>query len=81
MDFLKMILNFEFLIITEKSEKIFGIIIKEKDLNTFRGFPGGSVNKESPCKAGVCLQCRKHGFKPCVRKIPQRRKQQRTPYF
>ena len=29
----------------------------------------------------VCLQCRKHGFHPWVRKIPWRRKWQPTPGF
>ena len=36
-------------------------------------FPGGSGDKS------VCLQCRKHGFDPWVRKIPWRRKWQPTP--
>ena len=40
------------------------------------GFPGGSVIKKK-----ICLQCRRHGFNPWVRKIPWRRKRQRIPVF
>ena len=29
----------------------------------------------------ICLQCRRHGFNPCVGKIPWRRKWQPTPIF
>ena len=45
------------------------------------GFPGGSAGKESTCNAVDCLQCRRHGFDPCVRKVPQRRKWQPAPVF
>ena len=45
------------------------------------GFPGGSAGKESTCNAVDCLQCRRHGFDPCIRKIPQRRKWQPAPAF
>ena len=41
----------------------------------FRGFPAGSVVKR------ICLQCRRPGFDPRVRKIPWRRKWQPTPVF
>ena len=37
------------------------------------GFPGGSEGKS------ICLQCRRPGFDPWVRKIPWRRKWQPTP--
>ena len=37
--------------------------------------------KESTSKAGDCLQRRRHGFDPWVRKIPWRRKWQPTPVF
>ena len=40
-----------------------------------KGFPGGSVTKESAC------QCRRCGFNPWVGKIPWRRKWQSTPVF
>ena len=40
-----------------------------------RHLPGGSVVKKSPC------QCRRLGFGPWVRKIPWRRKSQRTVVF
>ena len=40
----------------------------------YRGFPGGSDGKE-------CLQRRRSGFNPCVRKMSWRRKQQPTPAF
>ena len=39
------------------------------------GFPDDSGVKESTC------QCGRHGFDPWVRRIPWRRKQQRTPVF
>jgi len=29
----------------------------------------------------MCLQCRRHGFNPWVRKIPWRRAEQPTPVF
>ena len=41
----------------------------------FMGFPGGSDGKES------CLQCRRPGFSPWVRKIPWRREWLPTPIF
>ena len=41
----------------------------------FMGFPGGSDGKES------CLQCRRPGFSPWVRKIPWRREWLPTPVF
>ena len=37
--------------------------------------------KESICDAGHCLQCRRHGFDPWVRKIPWKTKWQPTPVF
>ena len=37
-------------------------------------FPGGSDGR-------ICLQCRRPGFNPWVRKIPWRRKWQSTPVF
>ena len=37
----------------------------------YTGFPGGRI----------CLQCRRPGFNPWVRKIPWRRKWQPTPVF
>ena len=40
-----------------------------------RDFPGGSDGKS------VCLQCRRPGFNPWVRKISWRRKWQPTPVF
>ena len=39
------------------------------------GFPGESVSKESAC------QCRRHGFEPCVGKVPWRRKWEPTAVF
>ena len=47
----------------------------------FRGFPGGSVGKESACYAGDRLQCQKPGFDHWVGKIPWKRKWQPTPVF
>ena len=38
-------------------------------------------SKESACKAGDHLQCRRWGFDPWVRKIPWRQKWQHTPIF
>ena len=46
-----------------------------KDVGSVRGFPSGTVVKESAC------QCRRHGFDPWVRKIPWRRKWQSTSVF
>ena len=43
------------------------------ELGTSKGFPSGSVSKESACSAGGC------GFDPWVWKIPRRRKWQPTP--
>ena len=40
-----------------------------------RDFSGGSDGKS------ICLQCRRPGFDPWVRKIPWRRKWQSTPVF
>ena len=40
------------------------------------GFPGGSIGKESACKAGDRL-----GFDPWVGKIPWRKKWEPTPVF
>jgi len=37
--------------------------------------------KESACNAGDCLQGKKCGFDPWVRKSPPRRKWQATPIF
>ena len=37
------------------------------------GFPGGSDGKS------ICLQCRRPGFDPWIRRIPWRRKWQPTP--
>jgi len=42
-------------------------------------FPGDSVGKESICNAEDCLQHRRPGFDPWVRKIPWRRAWQLTP--
>ena len=42
-------------------------------------FPGDLVGKESVCNAGDCLQHRRPGFDPWVRKIPWRRAWQLTP--
>ena len=42
-------------------------------LSIFLGFPGISVSKK------ICLQCRRPGFDPWVRKIPWRRKWQSVP--
>ena len=43
-----------------------------------RGFPGGSVVKESSCR---CRSHRRHEFNPWVRGIPWKRKWQPTPVF
>ena len=51
------------------SEVLLGKVIKG------RGFPGGSVVKES------ASQCRNQGFDPGIKKIPWRRKWQPTPVF
>ena len=40
------------------------------------GFPGGARGKEPACQ---CRRHKRHGFDPCVRKIPWRRKP--TPVF
>ena len=45
------------------------------------GFPGGAVGKESACYPRDCLQCRRPGFDPGVRKTPWRRKWLPTPVF
>ena len=42
------------------------------------GFPGGSSSKEYACQ---CRRPKRHGFDPCIRKIPWRRKWQSTPVF
>ena len=49
--------------------------------HVFEGFLGGSVGKESAYNAGDCLQGRRPGFDPWVRKILCRRKWQPTPLF
>ena len=43
-----------------------------------RDFPGGTVVKES---SGQCRRLKRHGFNPCVGKIPWNRKRQPTPVF
>ena len=48
-----------------------------KILNT-QGLPWWLSGKESACQ---CLQCRRRGFDPWVRKIPWRRAWQPTPVF
>ena len=40
------------------------------------GFPGGSVGKEFTCSVWDCLQYRRAGFNPWIRKFPWRRKWQ-----
>ena len=42
------------------------------------GFPGGSSSKEHACQ---CRRPKRHGFDPCLRKIPWRWKWQSTPVF
>ena len=46
-----------------------------------KGFPGGSIGRESACNKGDHLQCRRPEFDPWVGKIPWRRKWQLTPIF
>ena len=46
--------------------------------NTLMGFRGGTRGTEPACQ---CRTCKRHGFDPCVRKIPQRRAWQPTPGF
>ena len=46
-----------------------------------KGFPGGSVGKESTCNAGDCLQHSRPGLDPWIRKIPWRRKWQPITVF
>ena len=45
-----------------------------KEKKPFLGFPGDTDGKE-------CLQCRRPGFSPWVRKIPWRRKWQPAAIF
>ena len=45
------------------------------------GLPWWLVGKESACNVGDCLQYRRRGFDPWVRKIPWKRKWQPTPVF
>ena len=47
-------------------------------LSYIGGFPAGASGKESTCQ---CRGCKRPGFEPWVRKIPQRRKWQPTPVF
>jgi len=42
---------------------------------------GSSVSKESACSAGDCLQGKRPGFSPWVRKIPWKGKWQPTSVF
>ena len=42
------------------------------------GFPGGSDGKK---KKKICLQCRRPGFDPWIKKIPWRREWLPTPVF
>ena len=42
---------------------------------------GGSLSKEPTCSAGACLQHRRPGYGPWVRKSPWRRKWPPTPLF
>ena len=42
------------------------------------GFPDGTSGKETVCQ---CRRWKRHGFDPCVRKIPWRRVWQSTPLF
>ena len=48
-------------------------------VSQLKGFLGGSVSKESTCKAGDCLQYKRPSSDPWVRKFPWRRKWQPTP--
>ena len=43
---------------------------------SFPGFPAGASGKEPACQ---CRRLKRHGFNPCVGKIPWRRKCQPTP--
>ena len=45
------------------------------------GLPWRSVSTESACNVGDCLQFRRPGFDPWIRKIPWRRKWQPTSVF
>ena len=42
------------------------------------GFPGGARGKEPACQ---CRRRKRHGFEPCLGKIPWRREWQPTPEF
>jgi len=42
------------------------------------GFPSGANGKEHACQ---CRRCKRSGFDPWVRKIPQRRTRPSTPVF
>ena len=53
------------------------IILYIKPLPTW-GFPGGASAKEPACQ---CRTCKRHGFNPCVGKIPWRRVWQPTAVF
>ena len=46
--------------------------------NTLMGFRGGTRGTEPTCQ---CRTCKRHGFDPCVGKIPRRRAWQPTPGF
>ena len=43
-----------------------------------RGFPDGAIGKEPACQ---CRRLKRHGFDPCIRKIPWKRVWQPTPVF
>ena len=58
-----------------KSCPIIWNIVITKQLGLYGGFPGGSDGKI------ICLQCRRPGFDPWVRKIPWSRKWQLTTGF
>ena len=46
--------------------------------NTLMGFRGGTSGTEPACQ---CRTCKRHGFDPCIGKIPRRRAWQPTPVF
>ena len=46
--------------------------------NTLMGFQGGTSGMEPACQ---CRTCKRHGFDPCIGKIPRRRAWQPTPVF
>ena len=62
----------------ESFHRVFTVLTLMQMLNTIRGFPGGTDDKEPACQRRRRKRC---GLDPWIRKIPCGRKWQPTPGF